>query len=310
MTGDGSWAVRAMSLRDLIGAAARLLAAAGVPSPRHDAEALAAHLLGVGRGELLMHPEPDGEFATRYAELVDRRADREPLQHITGHAFFRRLTLAVGPGVFVPRPETELTAGAAIEAARRVVRSGRSPVVADLYAGSGAIGVAIADEAPGATVHVVEADDDAVRWLRRNVDDWLSDHPGRTDALTAHHGDVDGCLPDFDGRLDVVAANPPYIPAGARIRDPEVAAHDPAAALWSGPDGLDAMRVLERTAARLLRPGGLVVAEHADEQGRAAPAVFEAAGYWTDIADHLDLAGRPRYLTAVRARSAGPRAAG
>lgn len=292
-----------MSLRTLIGAAAERLAAAGVPSPRHDAEVLAAHVLGVGRGELLLHPEPDGGFAPRYAELIDRRTAREPLQHITGEAPFRHRTLKVGPGVFVPRPESELTAGAAIDAARTVQRSGRSPAVADLYAGTGAIGLAVADEAPGTTVHLVEAHDAAVRWLRRNVDEWRTDHPDRPAAVTAHHHDVDGCLPELDGRVDVVAANPPYIPEGARIRDPEVAAHDPAAALWSGPDGLDAMRVLERTAARLLRPGGLVVAEHADVQGTAAPGVFTSTGRWTDVADHLDLAGRPRYLTAVRARS-------
>lgn len=292
-----------MSVRELIGAAAGRLAAAGVPSPRHDAEALAAHLLGVGRGELLLQPDPDIEFATRYTELVNRRAAREPLQHITGRAYFRHLTLEVGPGVFVPRPETELTAGAAIDAAWRVVRSGGAPMIADLYAGSGAIGLAVADEVPGATVHAVEADDAAVRWLRRNVDGWLRDHPDRTSAVILHHADVDGCLAELGGRLDVVVANPPYVPAGARIRDPEVAAHDPAPALWSGPDGLDAMRVLERTAARLLRAGGLVVAEHADVQGEIAPGVFAASGRWDGVVDHLDLTGRPRYLTAVRAGS-------
>lgn len=296
--------VGAMGLRDLVRAAADRLAAAGVPSPRADAEILAAHLLGVGRGELLVQPEPDARFAARYAELIDRRAAREPLQHITGQAHFRHLTLAVGPGVFVPRPETELTAGAAIEAARRVQRPGGSAVVVDPFAGSGAIGLAVADEAPGVTVHLVEAAGEAVRWLRRNVDAWLREHPGRQAAVTVHHTDVDGCLPELDGRVDVVVANPPYVPDGAHIRDPEVAAHDPAMALWSGPDGLDAMRVLERTAARLLRPGGVVVAEHADVQAQAAPEVFARTGRWSDVADHPDLTGRPRYLTAVRARSA------
>jgi release factor glutamine methyltransferase len=292
-----------MNLRECIAAGAARLAAAGVPSPRHDAEALAAHVLGVGRAELLTQPDPDGRFARRYAHLISRRAAREPLQHITGVAYFRYLTLQVGPGVFVPRPETEVTAGTAIDVARRLRRSGRSVLVADLYAGSGAIGLAVADEAPAVTVHVVEADDDAVRWLRRNVDAWSPDRPDRAGTVTVHHGDVAGCLPELDGQLDVVVANPPYVPEGARIRDPEVAAYDPAAALWSGPDGLDAMRVLERTAARLLRPGGIVVAEHADVQGESAPGVFARTGRWTDVTDHLDLAGRPRHLTAVRAGS-------
>ncbi|HSI92213.1 MAG TPA: HemK/PrmC family methyltransferase [Jiangellaceae bacterium] len=306
-----------LRLRELVAAAAERLAAAGVPSPRHDAEVLAAHLLGVGRAELLLEPEPDESFAVRYAELVGRRAGREPLQHITGVVHFRYLTLQVGPGVFVPRPETELTAGVAIDAAREVLRSGRTPVVADLYAGSGPIALSLAEEVPGAQVHAVETDDGAVGWLRRNIAAWQRDDrpgtghqvPGQVlpavpSSVSVHHVDVSGCLAGFDARLDVVAANPPYVPTGARIRDPEVAAHDPAAALWAGADGLAAFRVLERTAARLLRPGGLVVAEHADVQGESAPAVFAATGRWADVTDHADLTGRPRYLTA---RRGGPR---
>jgi release factor glutamine methyltransferase len=278
-----------MGLRELIAAAAQRLTAAGVASPRHDAEVLAAHLLGVTRGELQLQPDPTDAFVKEYDAAVRRRADREPLQHITGVAHFRHVTVRVGPGVFVPRPETELVAGAAIEAARRVVAAGRTPVVADLFAGSGAIALAVADEVPAAQVHAVEADDGAVEWLRRNVE---------STSVIVHHADVDGCLPEMDGRLDVVVANPPYIPTGAIIRDPEVAAHDPAAALWSGADGLDAMRVLERTAARLLRPGGLLIVEHADVQGDAAPGVFRLTGRWSNVEDHLDLAGRPRYVTA------------
>lgn len=276
-------------LRELIATAAGRLAAAGVPSPGHDAEVLAAHLLGVARGELQLQPDPADAFVKEYDAAVRRRADREPLQHITGVAHFRHVSVRVGPGVFVPRPETELVAGAAIEAARGVVAAGRTPVVADLFAGSGAIALAVVDEVPAAQAHAVEADDATMRWLRENAEGT---------SVVVHHCDVDGCLPELDGRLDVVAANPPYIPTGATIRDPEVAAHDPAAALWSGADGLDAMRVLERTAARLLGPGGLVIAEHADVQGEAAPAVFDATGRWSNVEDHLDLTGRPRYLTA------------
>jgi release factor glutamine methyltransferase len=279
-----------MELRELIAAAAERLAAAGVPSPRHDAEILAAHLLGVNRGQLLLRRDVPDAFAGEYEAAVRRRAGREPLQHITGVAHFRHVTLQVGPGVFVPRPETELVAGAAIEAAREVAATGRTPVVTDLFAGSGAIALAVSNEVGAAEVHAVEAGDGGVEWLRRNAEGT---------SVVVHHSDVDGCLPEMDGRFDVVAANPPYVPTGATIRDPEVAAHDPAAALWSGADGLDAMRVLERTAARLLRPGGLVIAEHADVQGEAAPAVFDATGGWTDVTDHLDLNDRPRYLTAI-----------
>lgn len=284
-----------MELGELIAKGAARLAGAGVPSPRHDAEALAAHLLGISRGELALRPKPPPDFADQYTALVERRAAREPLQHITGEAHFRHLTLQVGPGVFIPRPETEVVAGAAIEAARAARRPGHRPLVVDLYAGSGAIALSVATEVPGAVVHAVESDDRAVEWLHRNT---------AGTEVAVHHADVDGCLPDLSGTVDVVVANPPYIPRGARIRDPEVAAHDPAAALWSGDDGLEAIRVLERTAARLLRPGGVVVAEHADVQGPAAVAVFEASGVWRDVADHQDLTGRPRYVTALRAATA------
>jgi release factor glutamine methyltransferase len=318
-----------VTLRDVIVEATARLAAAGVASARHDAEVLASHLLGVGRGELPLQPDPGDSFGRAYTALVDRRAQREPLQHITGEAHFRHITLRVGQGVFVPRPETELTAGVAIDAARAVLRHGAAPVVVDLYAGSGAIAISVASEVPGAIVHAVEASDHAEPWLRRNVADWTADARAARTAraaettasapaalapfvgsatepirgrLVAHHADVDGCeagvLRSLVGDVDIVVANPPYVPLGADIRDPEVVEHDPAAALWSGADGLDAMRVLERTAARLLRPGGTVIAEHADVQGEAAPAVFLATGHWTDVADHHDLTGRPRYLTA------------
>lgn len=307
-TGRGEGAVTSQDrdgerrpLRVLVAEATSRLAEAGVPSPRHDAEALAAHVLGVGRGRLVTVPDPEPSFEPRYRELVGRRAAREPLQHITGEAPFRRLVLQVGPGVFVPRPETELVAGVAIDEARAVARTGRPPVVVDLYAGSGAIAMSVAEEVPGAIVHAVESDERAAVWLRRNATAWEAGHqPAARSTVTVHEADVDGCLPGLDGKVDVVVANPPYIPVDARIRDPEVAAHDPAPALWSGEDGLDAMRVLEATAARLLRPGGRLAAEHADLQGEIAPAVFTGTGAWSAVTDHPDLTGRPRYLTATR----------
>jgi len=271
-------------VRQAVRRATKVLAAADVPSPRHDAEALAAHVLGVTRGGLVRHETLD---VAAFDALVARRAARVPLQHLTGRAAFRHIEVEVGPGVFVPRPETEVTTGAAIEVARMLDR----PLVVDLYAGSGAMALAVADEVPDAEVHAVEAEDSAIAWLRRNV---------AGTRVVAHHADVGRCLLELTGTVDVVVANPPYVPLGAEVRDPEVAMHDPAVALWSGPDGLDAMRVLERTAARLLRPGGYLFAEHADVQGLSAPSLFADPARWEDVSDHADLAGRPRYLSARR----------
>ena len=271
------------SLRSAVREAAQRLAAAGVPSPAYDAEELAAASLGVERRELWRHDAVGPDFAA----YVARRVAREPLQHVTGRAYFRHVELAVGPGVFVPRPETELVAGAAIEEARRLDR----PVVVDLATGSGAIALAVATEAPGARVLAVELDGRAFAWAERN----LAGSP-----VDLRRGDLADAFGDLDGSVDVVVSNPPYIPVGAVIRDPEVAAHDPAVALWSGEDGLDAIRLVERAARRLLRPGGLVVVEHADLQGESAPAVFAAVGAWDEVADVRDLAGRPRFLAARR----------
>lgn len=268
-------------LREGLASATARLSAAGVPSPRFDAEELAAFSLGVTRRDLWRHQEPGEGFES----YVARRATREPLQHITGRAYFRHLSLAVGPGVFVPRPETEVVVEAAIAAARAVPGA----VVVDLGTGSGAIAMAVAQEVAGARVHAVEADPAAYEWAARNC-------AGTTVQLRL--GDMATAFGELDGTVDVVVSNPPYIPVGAVVRDPEVASHDPARALWSGEDGLDAVRVVEQVAARLLGPGGAVVVEHADLQGTAAPAVFTATGRWTDVRDHRDLAGRDRYLTA------------
>jgi len=273
-------------LRTAVEAAIDRLAVAGVPSPRFDAEELAAHALGVERRALWSATSLAGSAGT-FAAYVDRRAAREPLQHITGRAYFRHLELAVGPGVFVPRPETEVVAGAAIDAARAVA----DPVVVDLGTGSGAIALAVTTELPGSRVHAVEADPDAFAWAARNCSG---------SGIDLRQGDMAEAFPDLDGTVDVVVSNPPYIPLGALIRDPEVANHDPSLALWSGVDGLDAMRVVEVVAARLLRPGGTLVAEHADLQGSSAPEVFRDTGRWADVHDHHDLARRDRYVIATR----------
>jgi release factor glutamine methyltransferase len=277
-------------LRALLRDAEARLVAAGVPSPAYDAAELIAHVLGIRRTALPLRTQVDDRAAEQFAALVARRAAREPLQHLTGTAAFRHVELAVGPGVFVPRPETELLAGWAIEQAQAV--DGRVPVVVDLCTGSGAIALAVATEVPAAAVHAVELDPAAFGWAQRNL---------AVAPVDLRQGDMADAFAELDGTVDVVVCNPPYIPpeAWASVA-PEARDHDPALALWSGADGLEAIRVLEATAARLLRPGGGVGAEHADVQGDAAPGVFAATGRWTDVRDHADLAGRPRYLTARR----------
>lgn len=280
-------------LRRAIEEAALLLAAAGVPSPRWDAEQLAAHVLGVSRTSLPVVPNLDAAQHAAFTELVARRAAREPLQHVIGSVGFRYVELAVGPGVFVPRPETELVAQAAIDAARRAAPPA---VVVDLCAGSGAIALSVAHEVRTATVHAVERDERALDWLRRNA---AAREKEGDPAVAIHAADVADALPGLDGTADVVVSNPPYVPLGDLVTaDPEVRDHDPVVALVAGPDGLDVIRDVERTAHRLLKPGGVVVVEHDASHGTAAPALF-AAG-WADVRDHRDLAGRPRYLTATK----------
>ncbi|MBL1113559.1 peptide chain release factor N(5)-glutamine methyltransferase [Streptomyces sp. 110] len=269
--------------------ATQRLADAGVPSPRFDAEELAAFVHSVKRGEL--HGVPDADFDARYWEAVARREAREPLQHITGRAFFRYLELQVGPGVFVPRPETESVVGWAIDAVRAM--DVVEPLIVDLCSGSGAIALALAQEVPRSRVHAVELDEGALRWARKNVEG---------SRVVLHHADALAALPELDGQVDLVISNPPYIPLTEwEYVAPEARDHDPQLALFSGEDGLDVIRGLERTAHRLLRPGGVVVIEHADTQGGQVPWIFTEERGWADAADHPDLNNRPRFATARKA---------
>jgi release factor glutamine methyltransferase len=274
-------------LRAALDAATARLAAAGVGSPRFDAEELAAHVLGVGRGDLIRHERID---AAAYEELVAAREQRRPLQHLTGLAHFRYVSVAVGPGVFVPRPETEVMVDQVIAH----LRAGPAePLVVDLCTGSGAIALSIATEVPGARVHAVEVDPCAHDWAARNL---------AGSGVILHLADARSALPELAGTVDVVISNPPYIPLQAwESVATEVRDHDPAAALWGGgEDGLDLIRGVEARAGLLLRRDGLVAVEHADVQGAGVTAVFRGAGRWRAVADHRDLAGRDRYLTAVR----------
>ncbi len=277
-----------------IGVAVTRLAEAGVESPRADAELLAAHRHGVSRGSL--HLVPDADFDPRFWDDVARREAREPLQHITGIAFFRYLDLEVGPGVFVPRPETEVMTGWAIE--RLTEMDVAEPLVADLGTGSGAIALAIAQEVPRARVHAVEGDPLARPWTEQNIARTASAAPHTAGRVTLHSGDFDTALTDFDGTVDLVISNPPYIPVGAHV-PPEVGEYEPPAALYSGTDGLDAIRVVERAARRLLRPGGLLAVEHGSPQGAQVYWVFAEDNGWQQTRNHADLAGLDRFVTAT-----------
>jgi release factor glutamine methyltransferase len=280
-------------LLDEIAAATIRLAEAGVDSPRADAETIAAHVHGVGRGEL--HRVPDGDFDPRFWNEIARREAREPLQHITGHAYFRYLELQVGPGVFVPRPETEVMTGWAIRALRDMDVA--EPVVVDLGTGSAAIALAIAQEVPRARVHAVEADPLAQQWAERNIASCARSAPHTRGRVTLDGDDFASALPSLSGAVDLVVSNPPYIPVGASV-PPEVGEYDPAGALWGGEDGLAAVRVIEGVARRLLRPDGLVAVEHGAPQGAAVYWIFAEERGWRDTRNHKDLAGRDRFVTA------------
>ncbi|GAB2744926.1 peptide chain release factor N(5)-glutamine methyltransferase [Salinifilum aidingensis] len=279
------------SLRTVLAEVTDVLAEAGVPTPRVDAELLAAHALGVERGRLLLVRELDGSTAERLRELARQRARRVPLQHVTGSAVLGRVELRVGPGVFVPRPETELllTRGLAL------VEGVRAPVVVDLCTGSGALALGFAHERADAQVHAVDNAPRALEWARRNAAERAAagDPP-----VAVHGGDVGdpAVLAHLDGAVDLVLCNPPYVPEGTEV-PAEVAEHDPAAAVFAGADGLQVIRHVAACAARLLRPGGGVAVEHDDTHGDAVPELFRAAGF-TEVSAREDLAGRPRFVTA------------
>lgn len=276
----------------LVADAARRLAAAGVESPRVDAELLLCAVLGTTRTALLTLGEVPAGPAGRFAALVEERATRVPLQHLTGTAPFRHVELAVGPGVFVPRPETELIAGWVLDRIAGLT----GPTVVDLGTGSGAIALSVAHEHPGARVVAVERDAGAIDWTRHNAATRAAAGDTPVEVLAGDMTDPQ-LLTELDGTVDAVVSNPPYVPDGARLPQ-EVADHDPPLALWGGPDGLDVVRGLLGTAARLLRPGGWLGIEHADQQGSSLPELVRRHGRWAGVADHADLVGRPRYTTA------------
>lgn len=272
-------------VRQLRREAAVQLRAAGVPSPERDADELMAHVLGVSLGTLPLREELTTNQEQQFNQLLARRVSREPLQHLLGTAAFRYVELAVGPGVFVPRPETELLAGWAVTACAGQER----PIVVDLCTGSGAIAKAVAYEVPDAQVFAVELDPVAHDWAARNL---------AGTGVDLRLGDFRDALDELVGRVDVVVSNPPYIPTTSFDQvAPEALLHDPHLALFSDEDGLTVIRDLEVRAAQLLRPGGQLGVEHDDTHRTSVPELFLATSRWHSVVDHDDMAGLPRYMT-------------
>jgi release factor glutamine methyltransferase len=277
------------SWRGLLADTERLFADAGVPSPRVDAELLAAHVLGVPRVRLGQQ-QPEPAALARFAELAARRAARVPLQYLLGTAPMGPVEVTVGPGVFVPRLETELL----LDWGLRALAGIPNPLVVDLCTGSGALAAAVAASRPDARVYAVELDPDALRWARANL-------PERVQLVAGDVTDPE-LLPALHGRVDLVLANPPYVPEGTPV-PPEVADHDPHRAVFAGPDGLAVIRPMLALVVRLLRAGGMCAIEHDDTHGTAAPTLLAANPLLTDVVEHSDLAGRARFVTGSRLTS-------
>ncbi|WP_199255408.1 peptide chain release factor N(5)-glutamine methyltransferase [Mycolicibacterium mengxianglii] len=284
---------QADGLAAAIAAAAQTLSAAGISSALVEAEQLAAHVAGVDRGRLRFLDQPDSDFFARYDQLVAARSRRVPQQHLTGTAPFGPLTLQVGPGVFIPRPETE-----ALYEWATTVLAAEAPTIVDLCTGSGALAVALARYRPDA--HVIAVDDapTALRYAARNAE-------GTTVRLVQADVTASDLLPELEGRVDLVVANPPYIPDGADL-EPEVADHDPHHALFGGPDGMAVIPAIVSHAGRWLRPGGRVAIEHDDTTSERTVDIIEATGLFHQIEPRRDLAGRPRFVTAVRMGATNP----
>ena len=286
------------AVRPLLTQAVSQLRQVGVDSPEQDARQLLAYAAGIELARLPLLDAVEDDQASNFQALIEKRARRVPLQHLTGRAHFRYLELEVGPGVFVPRPESEVMTGWAIERLRPMVyavargKSRHLPVVVELGTGSGAIAKSIATELTGTRVHAVEMSEEAAAYAARNLADT---------TVQLYVRDMDGARPELNGAVDLVIANPPYIPLDAfESVVPEVRDHDPILALVSGQDGLDAIRVVVAEAARLLRPAGLLCVEHADVQGESVQQILLDYNAFTAVRDHRDLAGRSRFVTGLR----------
>lgn len=290
------YAVTRQPLRLAILEAVSVLEEAGVPSPRVDAELLAAHLLGIERTRLGLVPLVDPAMVDAYRAMIAQRAKRIPLQYITGSTGMGEIDIEVGPGVFVPRPETELLLAWALAYLEGLQE--HPPVVLDLCTGSGALALAVAHARPDAVVHAVELEPHALAWARRNAERCAA--AGDT-PIILHQGDVTdrNLLTSLEGRVDIVVSNPPYIPEGTDL-PPEVIEHDPHSALFGGPDGLSVIKPMVSNIARWLRIGGAVGVEHDDTNGAQVAELFAQRRVFGDVTEHPDLAGRPRFVVARR----------
>ena len=272
-------------LRSAIDSATTLLADAGIDSARYDAEELAAHVAGTERGRLSLLGPPDDTFFDHYNAAVAARSRRVPLQHLTGTAAFGPLTLSVGPGVFIPRPETEAMLEWAVAQALPA-----KPVVVDVCTGSGALALALARHWPGARVIGLDDSDAALDYARRNA-------AGTTVEFVRADVTHSGVLTELEGHVDLVVSNPPYVPDGAEL-EPEVIDHDPPHAVFGGPDGMAVIPAVARLAGRLLRPGGLFAVEHDDTTSSMTAETIGSTELFVDVVARTDLTGRPRFVTA------------
>ena len=283
-----------MKLDDALKFAAKEFEEAGIESFDADAQILAAFVLNISRGELQVKVLTGESFtadeAARFSELVRKRSERFPLQHLTGLAYFRQLELKVGPGVFVPRFETEGVAQLAIDALKAVPSA--QPIAVDLATGSGAIALAMATEVPNAKVFAVELSNEALEYTKANFEKYAPEAELR-------QGDLADAFSDLDGQVDVLISNPPYIPDAMIPIYPEVHLHDPSLALYGGTDGLDLVRKVDASAMRLLHAGGTLIIEHADMQGEVVRQLLLASG-WRNVSTHKDLAGRDRATMATK----------
>jgi len=314
-----------VTVRDVLFDAEHRLNAVRIPSPSVDAAELVAFALGTTRNRLFLQDAVTPDQKVRVEQLLARRLSRVPLQHILGTAGFRHIEVAVGPGVFIPRPETELVTEAGVR--ELALQSAGERIAVDLCAGSGAIAISLAIESPDSRVYAVELSDDAIGWTRRNVQTYQGAIDSKGSRVEVIHddattvADAGSALARLAGQVAVVVTNPPYIPDAMIPREPEVRDHEPGMALYGGSDGLDVVRGVLRTAAILLRPGGLLAIEHADVQGKAAGAhgvpglaadfrvdehlstvlnIPSGRPAFTSIADRIDLNGLPRFTLARR----------
>ena len=282
-----------MKLSEALALASEKLSTAGVPSPQADATWLLCHILETDRSDLLTRITFDQDLAAEQLEAflvaLARREKREPLQHITGKAAFRSLELSVGPGVFIPRPETEQVVQYAIDYLRQLPMPG---VAIDLGTGSGAIAIAMAIEVPQTKVYAVELSQAAFDYAAKNIS-------ANAAGVELRLGAMQEVVSDLVGGLDVVISNPPYIPDSAIPIDPEVRNFDPELALYGGEDGLDVIRDISGIAAALLRAGGLLVLEHAESQSDAIRELLLNDG-WLSVSAFQDATMRYRTITAIR----------